>query len=72
MSQQELELPKGWVETKLNDIAIRLQAGGTPSTKQSAYYENGKIPFVKIDDITDTNTKYLETTKIKINAITNE
>ncbi|MBT4326900.1 MAG: hypothetical protein HOD60_08315 [Candidatus Nitrosopelagicus sp.] len=66
MSQQELELPKGWVETKLNDIAIRLQAGGTPSTKQSAYYENGKIPFVKIDDITDTNTKYLETTKIKI------
>ena len=33
MTQQELELPKGWVETKLDDIAIQLQSGGTPSTK---------------------------------------
>jgi type I restriction enzyme, S subunit len=66
MSQQELELPQGWVEIKLNDIAIRLQAGGTPSTRQSAYYQNGTIPFVKIDDITNSDTKYLETTKVKI------
>jgi type I restriction enzyme, S subunit len=66
MSQQELELPKGWVETKLGDIAIRLQAGGTPDTDEPTYYKNGTIPFVKIDDITDSKTKYLETTKIKI------
>ena len=66
MTQQELELPKGWVETKLEDIAIQLQSGGTPSTKKPEYYKNGTIPFVKIDDITDSNTKYLETTKIKI------
>jgi len=66
MSQQELELPQGWVETILGDIAIRLQAGGTPSTKNSWYYENGIIPFVKIDDITDSNSKYLKTTKVKI------
>ena len=59
-------LPKGWVETKLEDIAIHLQAGGTPSTKKPEYYKNGTIPFVKIDDITDSNTRYLETTKIKI------
>ena len=59
-------LPKGWVETKLEDIAIHLQAGGTPSTKKPEYYKNGTIPFVKIDDITGSNTKYLETTKIKI------
>ena len=66
MTQQKLVLPKGWVETKLEDIAIHLQAGGTPSTKKPEYYKNGTIPFVKIDDITDSNTRYLETTKIKI------
>ena len=43
MTQQELELPKGWVETKLDDIAIQLQSGGTPSTKKPEYYKNGKI-----------------------------
>ena len=37
MSQQELELPKGWVETKLGDIAIPLQAGGTPYTSEPTY-----------------------------------
>jgi type I restriction enzyme S subunit len=31
--------------------------GGTPDTKKSEYYENGQIPFVKIDDL---NNKYLE------------
>ena len=43
MSKQELELPKGWVETKLDDIAICLQAGGTPSTKKQKYYQNLRI-----------------------------
>jgi type I restriction enzyme S subunit len=31
--------------------------GGTPDTKNAEYYENGKIPFVKIDDL---KNKYLE------------
>lgn len=30
--------------------------GGTPSTSNSLYYENGTIPFIKIDDLTQ---KYL-------------
>ena len=66
MTAQELELPEGWIEIKLDDIAIRLQAGGTPSKGKSEYYQNGTIPFVKIDDITSSTTKYLETTKVKI------
>ena len=40
MSEQELELPKGWVETKLDEIAKPLQAGGPPSTKKPEYYKN--------------------------------
>ncbi len=66
MSEQKLELPNGWAETTLDNIAIHLQAGGTPSTKKPEYYQKGTIPFVKIDDITDSKTKYLETTKVKI------
>ncbi|MDR2963230.1 MAG: restriction endonuclease subunit S [Bacteroidales bacterium] len=31
--------------------------GGTPDTKKAEYYENGKIPFIKIDDL---KNKYLE------------
>ena len=34
--------------------------GGTPSTLNAEYYENGNIPFVKIDDL---NNKYLLTNK---------
>ncbi|HOE92697.1 MAG: Type-1 restriction enzyme MjaXIP specificity protein [Candidatus Methanofastidiosum methylothiophilum] len=59
------ELPKGWILTSLGEIASRLQAGGTPSTKVKAYYENGTINYVKIEDMTNAD-KYIFHTKIKI------
>ncbi len=36
---------------------ITAKEGGTPDTKNTDYYENGKIPFIKIDDL---KGKYLE------------
>ena len=66
MSESVLEnktnLPEGWIESTLDEIAIKLTAGGTPSTKIKKYYYNGTIPFVRIDDITD-NYKYLDKTR---------
>ncbi len=43
-----------------------VQAGGTPSRHNKAYWENGTIPWVKISDIKD---KYLDTTEEHITEL---
>ena len=58
-------LPDGWAWVKLEDISSKLQAGGTPLTSKHEYYENGTIPFVKTEDIVNSN-KFLTETKTKI------
>lgn len=58
-------LPKNWTETSLADVSLKLQSGGTPSTKNTEYYSGGSIPFVKIEDIT-AGGKYLKSTSAKI------
>ena len=44
---------------RLGDIC-KIQSGGTPSRAESAYWDNGSIPWVKISDIKD---KYLNDTE---------
>ena len=45
---------------QLSKYYIRASEGGTPSTKISEYYQPGKIPFIKVDDLTN---KYLSDVK---------
>ncbi len=59
------EIPEDWDVVKIREIAKKIKAGGTPKTTVKEYYENGDIPFVKIEDIT-TSGKYLENAKVKI------
>jgi type I restriction enzyme, S subunit len=66
MSQQELELPKGWVEIKLNDIT-ELIGGGTPSRPILEYFGGDivwltptEIPKNKITVISDSREKITE------------
>jgi type I restriction enzyme S subunit len=59
------ELPKGWLWTDFESISRELKAGGTPLTKIKKYYDDGNIPFVKIEDIVDSS-KYLYDTKTRI------
>jgi len=44
-------LPSGWANSKISDFAI-MSSGGTPSRKQSNYYD-GNIPWAKIGDLDD-------------------
>ncbi len=48
------------------EIYVSAGEGGTPDTKKKEYYNNGNIPFIKIDDLTH---KYLTCNKDYINEI---
>ncbi len=58
-------LPKGWELVTLESVTNKMQSGGTPKSTNEDFY-NGKIPFVKIEDITSCK-KFLTKTKITIN-----
>lgn len=45
----DVNLPKGWAVTTLDNVAT-WGSGGTPSRKESAYYE-GIVPWVKTGDL---------------------
>lgn len=51
---------------RFDTLYVNAGEGGTPSTSNPQFYENGSIPFIKIDDLTD---KYLVTHKDNITEI---
>jgi type I restriction enzyme, S subunit len=59
-------IPEEWKIKKLEEISIKMQSGGTPLSTVKDYY-NGDIPFVKVEDITNSR-KYLIKTNTKITA----
>jgi len=64
--EQAFKLKEGeeWREVKLRDIAKEIKSGGTPSRKNKKYWENGTIPWVKIQDISEEG--YVNDTEEKI------
>ena len=50
------EFPK----VPFKEIYLRAGEGGTPATSNPEYYDNGTIPFIKIDDL---QNKYIKTNK---------
>jgi type I restriction enzyme S subunit len=55
------KLPKEWALTRLDDLAFKLKAGGTPSRRDKGNF-GGDIPFVLIEDMTSSGV-YLRSTK---------
>ncbi len=49
-----------WKSIKIADIAISVNAGGTPRRDKKEYWENGNIPWLKISDI---KSKYISETE---------
>jgi len=58
------KIPKEWEVVKLDEVSLKIKAGGTPLTSKKEYY-NGNIPFVKIEDMT-RSYKYLRSTSTTI------
>jgi len=53
-----------WREVRLGEIAKEIVSGGTPSRRNKEYWENGTIPWVKIQDIPEDG--YVNDTEEKI------
>lgn len=51
-----------WKITPLRELVKTIKAGGTPSSTNPEFY-NGDIPFVSIEDITDSNKRLKKTKK---------
>jgi type I restriction enzyme, S subunit len=44
------ELPKGWSNTDLSSLIVRIMGGGTPSKSNVVFFQ-GKIPFMTVKDM---------------------
>ena len=53
-----------WREVRLGEVAKEIKSGGTPSRKNKEYWDNGTIPWVKIQDIPEEG--YVNDTEEKI------
>ena len=51
------ELPVGWVKCTIKDIG-NVVSGGTPSTKDDAYF-NGDIAWITPADLSKYNNKFI-------------
>lgn len=51
-----MSLPNGWKKVKLGELT-KVSSGSTPLRSNKAYYENGKIPWVKTLDLNNGKIK---------------
>lgn len=58
-------VPSGWVKTTMENVCEAI-GGGTPSTKNASYWENGDIPWVTPSDVTGNIGLYLPKTEKQI------
>ncbi|MDR3260204.1 MAG: restriction endonuclease subunit S, partial [Tannerella sp.] len=61
---KKVKIESKWEVVKLTDV-ISIVNGGTPDTNNSAYWENGTIPWLSIADFKDV-TRFVEKTDKKI------
>jgi type I restriction enzyme S subunit len=57
----DFQIPTEWSLTRMDELATKLKAGGTPSRQNKANF-GGDVPFVLIDDMTSSGV-YLKSTK---------
>ncbi len=62
------ELPVGWSSMELNDAGL-WGSGGTPSRKNTRYYENGTIPWLVIGDLNDQAVEEFSTSITELGLV---
>jgi len=61
----ENNIPNGWIETALGEIAQKMYSGGTPSTKHEEYY-GGTIPWIRTQEVV---FNFIKETDVKITEL---
>ncbi len=46
-------VPEGWIETDINSICTKINAGGTPNRKKSEYWNNKDVKWFKTKELQD-------------------
>lgn len=64
----EKEIPEGWDVKSIGDVVETL-GGGTPSTDENDYWENGNILWFSPTDLTKGNSIFLNDTDKKITTL---
>lgn len=59
------EIPEGWVSKKISEFC-QTYGGGTPSTKESSYWDDAKINWVTPTDMTSLSSIFIDSTAKKI------
>lgn len=59
--EDSTSLPKNWKMLSIKEISKVLRSGGTPSRRRPEYYEDGEIPFAKIEDIVGSHGRLRDT-----------
>lgn len=61
------ELPSGWINESLSDIAGSITSGATPQSGSSRYYTGAEgIKFAKIDDLTAAKGRHVDETILHV------
>jgi type I restriction enzyme, S subunit len=59
-------MPIKWRSVKLASVVSRVISGGTPTSGNPRYYQQSGLPFVKIDDMTRSVGRYVDSTTLRI------
>ena len=46
-------VPEGWEEKEIDDVCLKINAGGTPSRQNKSYYSNGEYRWFKTKELLD-------------------
>lgn len=61
-------IPEGWEVKSIGEV-IETVGGGTPSTKEKEYWENGDLLWYTPSDLTSTNSMFIAEPEKKITAL---